>query len=121
MALVRGDRLTANQRKHVLAIFLHRWTHENARRTYGGRCPACVQQEQCGGEIVVSGKPWHDYHVPLMTDAEWLRNHAFHITVQGQLSRRYSYCEPASLADDGKFHSCGNDNDKGTMKWLGNT
>ena len=41
MRLVRGDRLSTAQRRHVLAAFVHRWTFENARQTYRGRCPAC--------------------------------------------------------------------------------
>jgi len=101
MELARGDRLTAALRRQVLAAFVHRWTHENAKQTYNGRCPACVQQRQCGGDMVVDGKPWHEYHVPLVTDQEWLREHAFHVTVNGRLSARHKHCESAFLAYDG--------------------
>jgi hypothetical protein len=41
--LVKGSELTPEQRSQVLAAFVHRHTHENARQTYGGRCPACEQ------------------------------------------------------------------------------
>jgi len=101
MKLVRGDRLTAAVRKHVLAAFVHRWTHDNARQTYNGRCPACVQQRQCGGNMTVEGKPWHECHVALVTDDEWLREHAFYVTTTGTLSARHRRCEPAFLTDDG--------------------
>ncbi len=101
MKLVRGDRLTTAQRRQVLSAFAHRWTHENAQQTYGGRCPACVQQRQCDGNMVVNGKPWHEQHVPLTTDEQWLRDHAFYITTAGRLSARHRHCEPAYLADDG--------------------
>ena len=101
MKLVRGDRLTAIQRHHVQAVFVHRWTHENARQTYSGRCPACVQQRQCGGNMEINDKPWHEHHVPLVTDEQWLREHAFHVTAKGRLSARHDHCEPAYLADDG--------------------
>jgi hypothetical protein len=97
MKLVRGDRLTASVRKAVLASFVHRWTHENAHQSYGGRCPACVQHRQCGG----NSEPRHDYHVPLVTDEEWLRDHAFYVTTRGTLSAHHNHCEPAFLADDG--------------------
>lgn len=101
MQLMRGDRLTAAVRKQVLAAFVHRWTHENAKQTYGGGCPACIQHRQCGGSVSVDGKPWHEYHVPLVTDQEWLREHAFYVTAAGGLSARHNHCEPAFLADDG--------------------
>jgi len=102
MKLVRGDRLTAALRRPVLAAFVHRWTHENAKQSYGGQCPACVQQRQCGGSMTVDGKPWHEYHLPLVTDAQWLRDHAFYITAKGTLSARHKHCEPAFLANDGR-------------------
>lgn len=31
MRLVTGNHLTTAQRRQVLAAFVHRWTHENAR------------------------------------------------------------------------------------------
>ncbi len=79
--LVAGTALTPAQRRLVCAAFVHRWTHENATQTYGGKCPAC---EQCGrfpyvcGEALPNGphvytrEEWHAYHTPLTTDAEWI-------------------------------------------------
>lgn len=105
MPLIPGDRLTPSLRRAVLATFVHRWTHENARQSYSGRCPACVQRERCGqlstvtlsdGQIV----NWHDYHMPLQSDEDWLRAHAFHVTRGGRLDADASHCEPIIVADE---------------------
>ena len=91
--LIRGDELTTRQRSLVLTAFSHRWTFEN--RAYGEHCPACVQQQECGGEMVVDGVPWHEYHKPLVTDEQWLREHAFNFVKDGsRLNGRYRHCEP---------------------------
>jgi hypothetical protein len=82
--LVRGDQLTFYQHRQVLAAFVHRWTFENARQSYGGLCPGCVQQRRCGGKMTVNGRPWHEYHAPLTTDTEWLKRYAFHFTKDGR-------------------------------------
>jgi hypothetical protein len=111
--LIRGDRLTSRQRAEVLRTFVHRWTHENARQTYGGQCPGCVQSTR-GGQIVTGVKhpragetplkvwtraEWHAYHVSLQTDAEWLAAHAFHFVRDGsKLDARRRHAEPASVA-----------------------
>lgn len=103
--LIRGDKLNGNQRRLVLARFVHRHTHENARQTYGGRCPACVQQRQCGGAMMLAtadGRviPWHEYHAPLQTDDEWLAGHAFHFVKDGtRPSEQHRCAEPAYVAD----------------------
>lgn len=94
--LISGYRLSASQRQQVLAAFVHRWTFENAKQTYGGRCPACVQQRQRGGAPEVDGTPWHEFHVPLISDEQWLREHAFYIRKDGQLDARRAHCEPIS-------------------------
>lgn len=99
MQLIRGDYLPPELKRQVLAAFVHRWTHENAQQTYGGRCPACVQQQQCVGRQKVQGKEWreadwHAYHKPLVSDAEWLRSHVFHVTNRGTLSARHKWAEP---------------------------
>ncbi len=93
--LIRGDHLSFDQRQQVLAAFVHRWTIENARQSYGGQCPGCVQQHQCGGSMEVNGKPWHEYHVPLTTDSEWLKRYAFHFTKDGKrLMANHHHAEP---------------------------
>jgi hypothetical protein len=96
--LIPGRVLNVAQRRQVLAAFVHRWTHENARQSYQGQCPGCVQRRQCGGAAKINGMPWHQYHAPLASDEQWLADHAFYITVDGRLARRPSRCEPVVLA-----------------------
>jgi hypothetical protein len=100
--LIRGDRLDYGQRQIVLAAFLMRWTHENAMRTYGGSCPACVQSggnRRVGNPNVEGAATWHEYHRPLTTDDEWLRTHAFHFTKDGRrLMANKRFAEPAYMA-----------------------
>jgi hypothetical protein len=42
---------------------------------------------------------WHAYHVSLVSDAQWLADHAFYVNKDGTLSERYNHCEPAYMAD----------------------
>jgi hypothetical protein len=102
--LLKGIDLTDRQRAQVLATYVQRWTHENARQTYGGRCPGCVQSGPFPG--VLRGQPsdgrvwteaeWHAYHVPLMSDAAWVAAHAFEFLKDGsRLSTRAHHARPA--------------------------
>lgn len=94
-------------RQQVLRQFVHRWTHENAKQTYGGKCPGCEQATR-GGCIITGQKEtlkkwtreeWHAYHTPLTTDADWLASHAFYVNKDGTLDSRRNHCEPAYMAD----------------------
>jgi hypothetical protein len=83
--LVIGIDLNAHQRALVLRCFGYRWTRENhdrARAWVGHTEPT----------------------VPLMTDEEWLESHAFHVTREGRLDRRYRHCEPSYMAAGGGHH-----------------
>lgn len=94
--------MNLSQRRHVWAAFSHRWTHENAKQHYGGKCPACVQRFQCEPAAApdVNGMPWHEYHAPLTSDDEWIRKHAFYFIRDGsRLSARQHFCEPHYLAE----------------------
>lgn len=103
MKLVRGDKLTVGQQQQVLAQFTHRWTHENARQTYGGKCSACEQtgspafiaigHKLPGGPRVYTREQWHAYHVPLISDREWLKTHKFYVKENGDIADRPEYCE----------------------------
>lgn len=104
--LIRGDNLNDAQRRLVLAAFVHRHTHENAKQTYRGQCPACAQAGRkgwpyvCGealpdGPRVYTREQWHAYHAPLTTDAEWLASYSFWFTSDGKrLSESHNHCEP---------------------------
>lgn len=95
--LIRGDRLNPQQRKLVLTCFVHRHTYDN--KAYNNDCPACRQQKQCGGEMVINGVPFHEYHSPLISDNEWLKRYAFYFNVDGKkLSANKNYAVPANFA-----------------------
>jgi hypothetical protein len=81
--LIRGDRLTPRQRRLALAAFTYRWTHENPHR-------------QRVWSAVKAGQPT----IPLQTDDQWLREHAFHFVKDGsRLSDQHRFCVPHYLAD----------------------
>lgn len=78
--LIRGDRLKPETRAEVLRAYGYRWTHENetrARLWFGARVPTA----------------------PLVSDAEWLRTHAFSVRKDGKLNQRARFCFPAYMAD----------------------
>jgi hypothetical protein len=100
--LIQGSALNGEQRAEVLARFVHRWTHENARQTYNGCCPGCEQSKRSNGMYAagtMTREQWHAYHVSLVSDAQWLADHAFYVNKDGTLSERYNHCEPAYMAD----------------------
>jgi hypothetical protein len=80
--LVRGDKLGQNVRREVLSAFVRRWTFENA-----------------GAENVIRNRATCTDPIPLVSDADWLADHAFHVTQDGsRLMRNRRYAEPALLA-----------------------
>ncbi len=102
MTLVRGDRLSPAQRSYVLEAYIYRWTFENRHRGHAyGRCPCCGV---VGGEPSDKPEriPCRQRHptMPLVTDAIWLREHAFWITKAGHHAQNRHYAEPASMVDD---------------------
>lgn len=97
MPLVKGSNLSTPLRQEVLSQYIHRWTHENATQTYGGKCPACAQRDFRTTNM--TQKQWHEYHVALITDEQWLAEHAFHVTRRCKLNLNRRHAEPAYLAD----------------------
>lgn len=93
--LIQGSCTNGKTRQAIFAQFVHRWTHENARQTFRGECPACAQ----GAPESMTKEQWHAYHAPLVSDAQWLADHAFYVNNDGSLDQRRGYCEPAYLAD----------------------
>jgi len=96
--LIRGTDLSSRQREQVLSAFPYRWTHEAGRRWYGGQCPACAQSPhpfKPGRNFTEAGKrgaamsqaEWHAYHAPVVSDDEWVRQHAFNFNKDGTLGR----------------------------------
>lgn len=74
--LVIGTNLKQSTKRAVLRAFIYRPTIENH---YPSRNP-------CNATI------------PPVTDAEWLAQHAFYVTKNGDLAGRPNYCEPAFMA-----------------------
>jgi hypothetical protein len=96
--LIKGEKLNEEQRKIVLAAFVRRWTFERAEAL--GYCPACKQQEEGGGALQIGEMHWHDYHMKLVSDDEWIRAHAFHFVRNGsRLAENCKHAEPAYMAD----------------------
>ncbi len=80
--LIRGTELTLRQRRLILAAFSYRWTHENPHRR---RVWSSIK----------AGQPT----IPLQTDDQWLREHAFYFVKDGsRLSDRHQSCVPHYLA-----------------------
>lgn len=77
--LIRGDQLPENARRQVLAAYVYRWTHDNKERKRAWSC--------------AGGTP----SMPLISDDQWLKEHAFHVTRSGDLDARYRHAEPAFL------------------------
>ena len=73
--LIKGENLTEKQKDEVLRAFIYRWTVENTQR-----------------ESVYKGlsKPT----IPLQSDAEWLKTHAFWFVKDGiRLARNRQHAE----------------------------
>ena len=79
--LIKGNQLNERQRAMVLAAFPYRWTNDNPRREEFWRA--------------ANSRPT----LPLVSDDQWLAEHAFHFTVSGEKLLRRKYCEPAYMAD----------------------
>jgi len=84
MRLVNGSKLLPATRAEVLRCFMYRWTFENERRaryshSVGGHNPPTM---------------------PLVTDEQWLREHAFYVRNDGALARNRHHCEPHYMAQD---------------------
>lgn len=75
--LIKGENLTPSQVRQVKAAFIYRLTTENG---YPKRNP-------CGARV------------PAISDAQWLKEHAFYIKANGNLADRPGYCEPACMAE----------------------
>lgn len=84
--VVRGDKLPHHLQQEILNSFGYRWTKENEVRARSWF--------KAG-----NAKP---PRIPLISDAQWLREHAFHVTRAGKLDLRHHHAEPYYMADDWK-------------------
>jgi len=98
--LVRGDKLPHNLRMEVRNRFIYRWTSDNDRRAeVYGLCPHCKTRGGKPSETNIACRQVHPT-IPLQTDEQWLKTHAFHVTKAGRLSERHNHAEPGYMADD---------------------
>lgn len=105
--LIRGDHLTLAQRRLVLRAFIYRWTRENFDRVRAyGPCPECDIANPA--VQATAGKHRHPT-MPLDSDENWLRAHAFHFTQDGgRLMENRRYAEPV-VAGPGDVGQAGMD------------
>jgi len=80
--LVKGSNLPETLKQEVLRSYIYRWTKENERNA-----------RQAMGKNIPT--------IPLVSDLEWLEQHAFHVTNDGsKLDARNRHCEPAYMANE---------------------
>jgi hypothetical protein len=79
---VRGDQLPSNLRREVLSQYVYRWTSDNPQRERAWS---------------TAGAPT----MPLVSDEQWLRDHAFYVTDRGTLDKkRNKHANPAYVIED---------------------
>lgn len=76
--LVTGDKLSKATRELVLRAYVYRPTHEN---NYPKHNPLRMR-------------------VPATSDEQWLKEHAFYVTKNGNLDNRFDHCEPAFMVQE---------------------
>lgn len=84
MKLIRGARLTPDQRRTVLNAFVFRYTGDHKPRWAEGTMP--------------NG---NEYRPLYANDEEWLKAYAFYFRDDGQLSNKPNHCEEIRYAN---FH-----------------
>jgi hypothetical protein len=96
--LIRGDRLNQRQFEQVLSTFVHRWTTGNAARFRVYKCPVC----KVPGGDPKGGVACRKYHptIPLITDNQWVKEHAFHFTKDGKKLMASRHAAPAYMAKE---------------------
>ena len=76
MRQLTGDKLTPEDRKHVLDAYIYRMTVESVKRW-----PNTSETMRDGG-----------FNLPQITDEEWLQNTLFRVTKSGRLDKRARFC-----------------------------
>lgn len=95
--LIKGDKLSIIQVKHVKAAYIYRWTHENAMRCRAYSCKLCNIEKPYVNDKSANG---HTHPtIPLQTDEQWLAEHAFYVNKDGSFDRRRTHAQPSCLVD----------------------
>lgn len=97
--LVAGTDLTPEMRKQVQRAFIYRWTYDNPRRAEVYHCDKC----DVANDPFVNDKSAEGHQhptIPMISDDQWIREHAFYFTNDGRLATRgdQRFAEPAYLA-----------------------
>ena len=82
--MMKGTELSAQDRQHVLAAYVHRFTRDHK--------PAWAYKPR------PSGNPYNPHFT---NDAEWLAHTFFSVTKMGRLDRRVMHCESSPTWPDG--------------------
>jgi hypothetical protein len=94
--LVRGDQLTPDMVKQVKDAFIYRWTTDNKRRGSVYHCDKCDVRNN--PYVNTQSAEGHQHPtIPLQTDDQWLREHAFYFTNRGKLLPN-KHAQPSYLA-----------------------
>ena len=93
--LVAGADLTPAMAKQVKDAFIYRWTFDSPYRTKYYKCDLC---DIAAPYVNPDSSEGHSHPtIPLVSDEQWLADHAFHFTNDGRLFAR-RHAEPAYLA-----------------------
>jgi hypothetical protein len=96
--LIRGDQLTPDMIKQVQDAFIYRWTTDNKRRGEVYHCDKCDVRNN--PYVNTNSAEGHQHPtIPLQTDDEWLKEHAFSFTNAGRLQPR-RHAQPAYLVPE---------------------
>lgn len=83
MACVNGLKLSDRARREALGAFGYRWTRENEKRARAWYAVGKVEPPT----------------MALISDSDWLAQHAFHVKKDGTLNARRRFAESACCAD----------------------
>lgn len=97
MKLILGSQLSPQARAQVLNAFIYRWTTGNTQRARVYKCAKCDVRTPYQNTISANG---HTHPtMPLISDEQWLNEHAFWITKDGSLARNRNHAEPAFMVE----------------------
>ena len=82
--LIKGENLTEAQKGEVLNAYGYRWTIENQKRA---ALRSFHIQKNLPKDMLIS-------------DWQWIKDHAFYITQKGHLDARRRHCEPAFMVEE---------------------
>lgn len=88
MPFLKGSQLNSDDRRIVLATYIHRFTKDHKPNWANRPRP--------------DGSPYMPHFA---SDDEWLEHTHFHVTAKGKLDHRYHFCESSPTFPDGITHA----------------